>query len=224
MKTTIEYIKEAWAIYVKKENFVFFSKIMIIFLFILTSLQYLINYILPVKDWKNFQPDNSQTTYFFIILLLVIMLIGLWAKVVMYLAVIKMGDPLFDKEIEIIKLSYKKIWSFFLISFVYGLMVTLGFFLLIIPGIIIAVWYYPSIFLVLDKNLKIGEALKYSKLLSKNRFWQVLRKLFGIGTVQLIVSLSISLIPYVGNSISFFIGPLFLIPYFLLYRDLVANS
>ena len=53
MKSPIEYIKEAWAIYTKKENFVFFAKIMAVLVILSTTIGFVSNYFYPVDYIKN---------------------------------------------------------------------------------------------------------------------------------------------------------------------------
>lgn len=207
LKTPIEYIKEAWEIYTKKENFIFFAKIMAV----LTIFSAVVGYSL------SYYKDTNYLTLIFGILTIVI---GVWVKSTSYSAILNINSS----EKDIFKSGFKNMGKFLLISLVIGLIILGGTILLIIPAIIFGVWFSFSVFLVLDKNVGIKEALKTSKLMVKDKFWKILGRSFVFGLFVLIVSIILSLIPYAGNLILSFIAPLFMLPTYLLYRDLSINS
>lgn len=211
LKEPIQYIKEAWAIYSKRENFIFFARIMAVVVIVTTSIGYVLNYYYSTDDWQNVG---------FIVLTLLSIFVGLWSQSAKYLAVIKMGNT----EKEIFKLGYKNIWRFFLVSLVVGSIVVLGLVLLIIPAVIFGVWYSFSVWLVLDKGMKIREALKTSKAMVKGRFWKVLGRTVTFGLFAFFVSIVVVAIPYAGNLIISFVAPLFMLPFYLLYKDLSTSS
>lgn len=211
LKEPIQYIKEAWAIYSKRENFIFFARIMAVVVIVTTSIGYVLSYYYSTDDWQNVG---------FIVLTLLSIFVGLWSQSAKYLAVIKMGNT----EKEIFKLGYKNIWRFFLVSLVVGLIVVLGLVLLIIPAIIFGNWYLFATWLVLEKNMKIGQALKTSKAMVKGKFWKVLGRTVTFGLFAFFVSIVVVAIPYAGNLIISFVAPLFMLPFYLLYKDLSTSS
>lgn len=211
LKEPIQYIKEAWAIYSKRENFIFFARIMAVVVIVTTSIGYVLSYYYSTDDWQNVG---------FIVLTLLSIFVGLWSQSAKYLAVIKMGNT----EKEIFKLGYKNIWRFFLVSLVVGSIVVLGLVLLIIPAVIFGVWYSFSVWLVLDKGMKIREALKTSKAMVKGKFWKVLGRTVTFGLFAFFVSIVVVAIPYAGNLIISFVAPLFMLPFYLLYKDLSTSS
>lgn len=210
MKSPIEYIKEAWAIYSKKENFIHFARVMAVIVIITTSIGYLTSYYYSVDDWQNFG---------FIALTLLSIVVGLWSQTTQYFAILKIDES----EKEIFKLGYKNIGRFLLIALVIGLIVFIGALLLIIPGIIFGVWFSFTVFLVLDQNMKIKEALKTSKLMVKGKFWKVLGRSLVFGLFTIVISILLTAIPYVGSLVVSFVAPLFMLPFYLLYRDLSAG-
>ncbi|AKM83168.1 hypothetical protein A2422_00585 [Candidatus Woesebacteria bacterium RIFOXYC1_FULL_31_51] len=221
MKKPIEYIKESWTIYTKRENFLFFSKVMAILVIVSTGLSYLINYLYPINVWKDFKFDNTPMLVGFTFLMLLSIVIGFWVKTVTYLAIL-------TKPTDDIKTFFKKglksIWKFYLISLVIGILIFLGSLLLIIPGIIFAVWFSFSIFLILDKNLKIKDSLLKSKSLVKGKFLKIFGRFIVFGFVILIIQTILGLIPYMGTILVSFLAPLFILPFYLLYRDLLVSS
>lgn len=216
MKGSIEYIKEAWGIYFKKENFIFFARIMAIVVIISSAIGYLFSYLYPTTNWQDFKFENTPMMLGFLTLTLVSIVIGFWTQAVRYFALFRMGSS----EREIFRLGYKNILRLFLISLTLGLIVFLGAILLIIPAIIFGIWYSFSTYLVLDKEMGIKEALRTSKLMVRGRFFKVLGRYFVFSLFFIFVSIILSLIPYIGSLIVSFMAPLFVLPYYLLYRDL----
>ena len=69
-------------------------------------------------------------------------------------------------------------WRFLGGIILYGLLVFAGFLLLIIPGIYWAIRYMFVPFLIIDKNMRIGEAFRRSSQLTKNAKWNII--VYGI--------------------------------------------
>ncbi|MEK7168493.1 MAG: hypothetical protein AAB778_00600 [Patescibacteria group bacterium] len=211
LKTPVEYIKEAWGIYTKKENFVLFAKVMAVVVILTSAIGYLISYFYSSNDWQNVG---------FVVLTLLSIVVGIWSQTVKYFVVLKIGNT----EKEIFRLGYKNMLKFFLISLVVGLIVLVGLVLLVIPAIMFGVWYSFSTWLVLDKNMGVFEALKQSKAMVKGRFWKVLGRTVTFGLFAFFVSIVVVAIPYAGNLIISFVAPLFMLPFYLMYRDLVTGT
>src|SRR5690606_4491634 len=75
-----------------------------------------------------------------------------------------------------------------------GLAVILGFILLIIPGIVLAVWFSQVVFIYAIEGGKGSEVLGRSRQYVIGRWWQVLGRLIVIGLVSLLISFIISAI------------------------------
>ena len=112
---------------------------------------------------------------------------------------------------------YKPIVNYFLTSVVRGLIILVGFILLIVPGIIFAVRLKFAVYLVIDKNLDPVEAIKTSWRMTKGSAWNLF--FFGIllglinilGFICLIVGLFITV-------------PLSMLATTFVYRKLLNNS
>jgi len=79
--------------------------------------------------------------------------------------------------------SFDNFWPIFLVTLVTGIIITIGFFLLVIPGFIAIIFLMYSVLLAKDENLGVMEALTKSKdLVVENNFWMhlVLIVLVGI--------------------------------------------
>lgn len=221
MKTPIKYLKESWAIYTKKENFVFFAKVMAILVIIPSIFGYLVNYLYPVNAWEDLDFTNIPMIVGFVLLSLVSIFIGLWVQSTTLVAVL--SKPTNNVKLIFSK-GFKYIGKYFLASYLYGILIFLGILLLIVPGVLFSVWFAFTIFFVFDKNIKIKKALAKSKALVKGKFIKVLGRFFVFVLAIFLVQVSLTAIPYVGVLITSFVAPLFIIPFYLFYKDLSITS
>lgn len=67
----------------------------------------------------------------------------------------------------------KLIWPYFLASLVYGVMLAVGFLLLIIPGIILALRYFYFSYVMVDKRRPVLVVLRQSARLTKGWTWSL---------------------------------------------------
>jgi len=220
MKTAIEYIKEAWAIYTKKENFIFFARIMAVLSIIAFTIGMVNGYFFPADYLKDGDFSNVPLFVGFILISILSIVFGLWSQSTSYFAVIKMGEP----EKEVFKIGFKKIGKYLLVTLVLGIIIFFGLILLVIPAIIFGIWYSFTLLLVLDKDIGIGEALKKSKEMVNGKFWKILGRTAIFGLFSILISIVVSIVPFVGEFAVSFLSPLFMLPFYLLYRDLSINS
>lgn len=220
MKSPTEYIREAWAIYTKKENFVFFARMMAVLAILSTVIGFISSYFYPADYLKNSDFSNIPMLIGFISITLLAGIIGLWSQTTTYFAILKMGS----QEKEVFKLGYKYAGEFLLVSLAIGIIVMFGAVLLVFPAIIFGVWYSFSLWLVLDKDLRLRDSLKQSKALVKGKFWKVLGRSIVFGFFTVIISAILTAIPYAGPLAVTFVAPLFMLPFYLLYKDLSAGS
>ena len=97
MKGPTTYIKEAWGIYFKKENFIFFAKVMAVVVIASSLIGFVMSYFYPADYLEK--GDYSNTSFFigFIILTVLTALVGLWTQTTTYFAIFKTGNS--EKEI-----------------------------------------------------------------------------------------------------------------------------
>ena len=58
-----------------------------------------------------------------------------------------------------------------IVNFLVGLIVTVGFLLLIIPGVILGLMLWPAIWLVVDRNASVTESFEMSRLITAGNKW-----------------------------------------------------
>jgi hypothetical protein len=165
---------------------------------------------------------------FFIILFLFLSLISaflfFWASVSLLYAIKERETKLGIKKC--LQKGWHKIIPFVWISILAGFITTGGFLLLIIPGIILRVWFSLAIFVLISEDLKGMNALFRSKQWVEGYWWKVFWRLFVITLLSIVVfSPTLFLKKEIGKDviegiISLFWSPFYLTYSFLIYEDL----
>ncbi|MFH1287011.1 MAG: hypothetical protein ABII02_04675 [Candidatus Magasanikbacteria bacterium] len=139
-----------------------------------------------------------------IVLILVAVIINIWISIafVRVIANRYKGEKPKTLREEIVE-AKKYFWSVLFASILTGLAVTGGTILLVIPGIIFAVWFSFSMYTVIFEGKKGVDSLKASKAIVSGRWWSVLWRLFAPGFVfailAMVVQWAASLIFFVTN-------------------------
>ncbi len=143
--------------------------------------------------WGRYHSGFSPLVWLVLFAVGIIVKIG-WMKIILHL---EEGEKAHLKEL----FTHLEIfWKYIGVSIIYIAAVMIGFVLLIIPGIYVALKYGFAPILILDKKgLKISEAFKQSAVMSKDIKWKLLG-LFVVmillnilGAVALIVGLLVSI-------------------------------
>jgi len=216
LSSPFDLIKKSVNIFAKKENLVYLIQIYIpMALFSIISIA------------QNYLPENirNSTSVWMVSGVVILQLIYLLVSVFVTLSgIIAVGKIIGGEELSI-KKTYKsalpKYWTFLLLSSVLTLAYIFGFVLLIIPGIIFVVWFAFSRFAAVEKGLGVKDALLKSKELVKGIYWKILGRLLVFGAFTVIVQMLLTMIPYgVGSVINSLCGGFFILPLFLLYKEL----
>lgn len=214
----MKHIKKAWKLFFKKGNFIYFVKISLPLL-VITLVQFFVFQDDPQTVFKDM---NYWVLAPFLVLGVIF---GIWYQAVNLESVVRVhgGGNLEFKD------TYKKAWGYtfrlFAVSLVAGLIVVGGMILLLVPGIIFAVWYAFPQFAVATKYLGVRAALSESKLLSKDKFWKTLGQLAVFVLFSIAGQIVFSILPYgIGAVVATIFGGLFLLPYYLLYLELSSDS
>lgn len=89
---------------------------------------------------------------------------------------------------EVFNKTKKMAWPFFLASFVSGILVLLWSILLVIPGIMFAIYYAFASLIVVFENKKPWESIKESKQLIKGYWWATFGRLLFIGLIIFVIN------------------------------------
>lgn len=219
LSSPFELIKIAVNLFVKKENLLFLVQIYlpVAFFSILSIIQ---NY-LPesVKNstsvWLTVATGVLQITYLLVSVFVTASGIIALGKIV--------GGGEFSVR-QTFKNAWKRYWKFLLISALYSFAVGFGFVLLIIPGVLFVTWYAFSRFIFIeDERSGVLTAFGRSKNLVKGRFWKIFGRLIVFGIFGVAIDVILTIIPFgLGSVISGLCGGLFMLPAYLLYKELSA--
>lgn len=218
LTTPFQLIKKSVDIFSKKENFLFLIRIYI---------PVAVFSVLSVAQ-SNF-PDsfkNSNVVLLTIVAAILQLLYLLTGVLVSAAGIIAIGKIVDGKKAtikEIFMTAKKSYWMFLLLSIVIALAYGFGFILLVVPGLLFAVWFAFSKFLMIEKGTGIKESLLKSKELAKGNYWKILGRLAIFGLFLIIVEMALSIIPFgIGTVLASLCGALFMLPTYLLYRELSA--
>ncbi|MBI5624999.1 MAG: hypothetical protein HY924_14580 [Elusimicrobia bacterium] len=114
--------------------------------------------------------------------------------------------------------SRPRVFALLWVHLLAGLLVMGGYVLLIVPGILLTVWFFFAPFVCIAEDLGGFDALLKSREYVRGRWFSVAWRLL---TAWLVIVL-IQVIPVVGQLLSFILWPLPFLMSFLLYQDLKA--
>ena len=222
LSSPIGLIKKSFGIFFEKKSLVYFLKVYAILLpfSLLTFFEEKV-----VAD-----PAEVFGRYLWLIpaaliFVLAYLLVGFWvsASGIFAVAAVVGGDTLSVKKTFLS--SWKVLWGFSLLQIVVGFLVGLGFILLIIPGIILMVWFHFAAFGFITKKLGVKESVLASKKLVSGNFWEVLGRIFVFGLFTTFSQILLSIVPFgIGSALFPMFGALFMLPSYLLYKELLASE
>jgi len=164
--TAKEIIKKGWQTYL--DNFPKF-----LYPIIISLIPYILIFIVQYFDLPT-------ANLLVIILTALGIVINFWVIIVFIELIDKIYKNQPIENTKIYESAFRKIPSYFIVALLAGLITVIGFILLIIPGIIFAVWYAFAVYINVleDKNNKGWQALKSSKELVAGRwgktFWRLI--------------------------------------------------
>ncbi len=222
----IELIKSAFQLFFKGDNFVYIIKFIgiQILLFAVVFVPVGILFLLFGAPLRGGNMPGPGVLMFGIpvglVFAIAAVIIGLWTGIAFILAVnqVAMGKLLGIKET--LTLAWGKVWKYFGVSLLSGFIVSIGFLLLIIPGIIFSIWFGFAAILVVLGNLGPTDALKKSKDLVSGYFWPVLGRFAAFAVLGALISMVFNFIPVLGPLVGILISPFFVLLHVLLLRDL----
>ena len=175
LKGPVEYIKEAIKIYFKKENMIFFVKVMS-FSTIFSSIATYINSYFTSSNMYVQRYDDVNLSILISIFTIISVVVTLWLQSCAFFSVLNMEKSVKD----VVKMSIYKLLPFFGISFVLGLINIFGLLLLVVPAVIFGLWFSFTLYLYFEKGVRLTEALKTSKALVKGKMMKVTDNYYAI--------------------------------------------
>lgn len=216
LSSPFKLIEESLKTFFVKENLVYLVSIYLV--------------LIPFQIFSYFQESISSVmgseTWQYLSLVMVVNILYVIAYFLTSVAgIIAVRRVLNKKSLDLketISLSWKNLGRFAVLSALVFLATLGGLILLVIPGIIFAIWFSFSEFIFVDQNMNVKKSMSESKKLVKGRFWPIFGRFIIFGLFGGAVGIVLSLIPYhVGSVVSTLVGALFVLPAYLLYQELV---
>lgn len=179
--------------------------------------------------YQFFIPQTSvgqrpELSGMFFVMTVVITIVGLMCEIAfVYVA---SGDT----ASTALKKAPRKIWTYFWTSLIAGITVALGFVLLIVPGILFALWYSQTLMVVILEDLGGFKAMKRSKEYVKGYSFEVFVRWLLIMLMAVIIYIPSMILdsssPLVSNLysgvVSLFLSPFITLFMYQIYKDLKA--
>lgn len=112
--------------------------------------------------------------------------------------------------------GWQRVWAFIWFFSIAGYIITGGFLLFFIPGVIFLVWFAFAQFVLASEDERGMNALLKSKEYVSGRWFEVFVRLF----VVWLVSVGVGIVPFIGPFLSILFIPFMMIFTFLIYKDL----
>jgi hypothetical protein len=219
-----EMLKRAWAIY--KQKWSLFAQVMII------PLLFAAIFSLSSGGGTSFNPSPvavSNWGMYFVLFLAYVVIASVGQLALMY-SVKGSAENQADMSIQsYYKTAWNNIRSYWWVMFLSAVIVIGGLILLIVPGIIFAVWYCLASFVLISENLKGMNALNKSKEYVKGRWGKVFFRIFFIGIVSMIASIVFGIVSRIFGSAGMALGqiasglvitPVVVLYTFMMYQNL----
>lgn len=170
------------------------------------------------------KPANPVFITLIIVFALALIVLGAWIGAA---SMVQVNAVSTDKKVpykDLFSMGWKLAWKLFATGLLVGLIVAFGLLILIIPGLIFAVWFTFTTPIIVTEKVTISQALSKSKALVKGRFWAVVKYLLfpilAIFLYSFIITTISAFIPWIKPLISLIsvpIGTVFGIYSFLMY-------
>ncbi len=219
------------AIDILRQSLFLFKQRLGVFLGIIIIPVLLLSFLREYKTLLSFFSSNisdSKILFFVLLVILPFVIVYVWGKVALLYAIKDSQEKIGIAESY--RRGWSKILSYLWILILSGFITFGGFLLLVVPGVVFAVWFSFALFVLVAENLKGMDALLKSKEYVKGRWSSVFWRILFISAIFLFFAFISGVVlhffdfPFVEIIINFLIS-LFLIPLvsiylFLLYKNL----
>jgi len=164
-----------------------------------------------------------------IVLMPIIIIASIWSQASLIFAIKDREEKI--GIVESFKRGWNKLFSFFWVSILLFIIITGGYALFIIPGVIFSIWFSFSLYILVSENLKGMNALFRSKQLVSGYWLQVWLRFFLTGLITSIPAIflyaiiAVVISPDIAEPVIRIVSNLFITPFtftfgFLLYESL----
>lgn len=213
-------IKKSIDVFFKRENLVFFAKIYLP-IGILSIISAVSVYIPVVSNYLSVSQGKPITS----ILNVLFVLITVFVNLAGIIAISKVQEDKKENIRDIYKVVIKRYWKFLFLSIILYVLYIVGLLVLVVPFVLFSTWFIFSKFLIVVENKGIKLSLKESKKLVKGKFWKILVRNLVFGIFYILSQIIFSSLPYgVGMVIFSFLGALYILPTYYLYKEVSLQT
>ncbi len=185
-----------------------------------------------IGDPSNIEPTELEPTLKSLGALAIFLIVMVPLNICYYIATIKVISAPETTFNDAYRFSFMMFLPYFIVSFLVGIVIMLGFILFIIPGIIFAIWYSFSVFIVLFENKTGLNAMKQSREYVRGRIGPIFSRFLIVGIIWMIFLVvsnfalgasgmeTDSIFAIIANTlISFIVGIIYLIFSYKMYEE-----
>ncbi len=213
-------IKKSWEIFSIKKNLV-----TLVQLYLPLGLVSLISLLfVKIPFLSDFlKTDNGNTVVVALDLLFAV--VSVFVGLAGIIAIIEITNGKSVQVKKVFKQATSKFWKYFLLVFVTGLIYVFGSILLVFPLILFLTWFAFGRFIFVENGTGIKSSLLESKKMVKGIFWKVFARLLVFGIFSLCMEITFGMLPLgIGDVALRLLSGFFLIPQYLLYREILSGK
>lgn len=225
--SALELVRRAFKIYFIKEHLIYLTKVNLFGLlasFAILSPLIILGFFGGETLDAVGRNSSAGSTVFFIVLLTISVVAsiiwGVWfqATVIKALSLVSAGKTKGVKETFL--LTWPRVGKYALTTFVVALGFSGGILLLIIPGILVLVWYTFASFIIVEEDIGVKAALGKSKKLVSGHFWSVAGRGLVFVFLSIFIQVALTFIPIVGPLVAILARPLYVLLPYVMYKEL----
>lgn len=230
MTPVFNLIGTAFEAYFKKENLVYFLKIVLAQILIVLGFVVPIVFIISIFGGfasffigsleESLLPFLAILSPITVLFMVGVAIVSSWLSATVLVAVYQVAHQKLIGVGETLSAGWKLVWKYLGVSIISGMVVFLGLVFFVIPGIVFGIWFSFSLYLMIDKKTSVIDSLEQSKALVSGFFWSVLGRYIVFGILAFAIVLFLSFIPFIGSLLSAFFAPFYTLLGYLLYEDL----
>lgn len=186
MRSPITLFSDAWTLFSKH------ATLLLTIYLIPTILLVLYSLFVALFSAPDVDPTLRQIAIPFNLALTFVLIV---VSIIAAIAIIKaVADPESTTILSAYKFGLENILSYVWLSLLTGITIMVGFFLLVVPGIIFMVWFAFVYYILVLEDIKGIEAMKASKAYVKGRWWPVFGRMASLIVLFIAIAVVVELV------------------------------
>ncbi len=155
---------------------------------------------IPLDSLEEIMPSQQSIwviTGVFMVGILLIILLQFWSSVALIIAVRDREESI--DMMESYRRAWKKLFGYSWIGLLIGIVIMAGLILLVIPGLIFAIWYGFAPYVYLTEDKKGWSAAKQSREYIRGRAWAVIGRSSFLLLISIVAGIALSIVIGIVN-------------------------